>query len=131
VTFAPAIVSNKESFLNRPILENNYTFIKSKGGYERVNFSNILYLKASGAYTNIITEKRSFVISANLSHVVDQMGSSKIVRCHRSYAINIDHIVFFDDTTVSLKKGYNQIDLSMSMGFRSNVINKLQRLKSN
>lgn len=59
-----------------------------------VNTNDILYLKASGAYTQIVkTDNSSLLVSRNLKSFEDNFEyDKKFLRIHKSYIINTTHI---------------------------------------
>lgn len=60
-------------------------------GYEILDIENIVYLKAEGSYTRIVTlSNQSFVMSKNLKYFDTILANNKtFVRIHRSYIANI------------------------------------------
>ena len=59
-----------------------------------VNSNDILYLKAEGAYTQIIkTDNSSLLVSRNLKSFEDNLEfDSKFMRIHKSYIVNTNYI---------------------------------------
>lgn len=109
---------------------DNYIFVRSNKGYERVNFADILYIRAAGAYSDIISTKKSLLISASLKSVVDQLNCGFIKRCHRSYAVNTHKVTFFNDVSLEIATAKKDVQLPISMGYRSEVMKNLPRMKS-
>lgn len=109
---------------------DHYIFVRSNKGYERVNFADILYIRAAGAYSDIISTKKSLLISASLKSVVEQLNCGFIKRCHRSYAVNTHKVTFFNDVSLELATAKKDVQLPISMGYRSEVMKHLPRMKS-
>lgn len=67
-------------------------------GYLFLQLSDILYLKADGAYTHIYLQaKPPVTVSKNLKYFEAALnGLPGFVRVHRSYLINTSHIVKYD-----------------------------------
>lgn len=107
-----------------------YIFVKSGKSYKKVPYAQIQYIKASGAYCDIMLQGRFYTISASLNKVLEQLGTDDIVRCHRSFAVNIDMISSFDDTTIKLDCKDERITLPISMTYRSEMMDVLPKLKS-
>jgi DNA-binding LytR/AlgR family response regulator len=107
-----------------------YIFVKSGKSYKKIPYAQIQYIKASGAYCDIVLQGRSFTISASLNRVLEQLDTLDIVRCHRSFAVNVDMISSFDDTTIRLDCKDERITLPISMTYRSEMMEVLPRLKS-
>jgi DNA-binding LytR/AlgR family response regulator len=108
----------------------NYIFVRSNRGYERISFSDILYIRAGGAYSDIITLDHSYILSTSLKNVLEQLECDFIKRCHRSYAVNIHKITFFNDVSLELTTTSKDIHLPITVGYRSSIMDKLKRLRS-
>jgi two-component system LytT family response regulator len=62
-----------------------------------IEVKDIVYIQASGAYSEIIyTGKRSIVSSKPIAFYADILNPDIMVRTHRSYLININHVVSID-----------------------------------
>jgi len=113
-----------------PKIGKPYIFVKSGKSYKKIRYHQIQYIKASGAYCDIMLQGRFFTISASLNRVLEQLETDVIVRCHRSFAVNVDMISSFDDTTIKLDCKEERITLPISMTYRSEMMHVLPRLKS-
>lgn len=72
---------------------NDRIFIKdSKNCFNKVDISEIIYIKGEGSYSVIETVNGRFVTSFNLKAIELKIGNPKIARIHRSYLINIDRV---------------------------------------
>lgn len=130
-TFDKAKVVGPSSYLTKPVniwdlvraielsitnasiasLPNNRGFLLEKAFYlrsnqqtfEKVATDQILYLKASGAYTEIITINRTFLFSDNLSYFERRLLSLKLLRVHRSWIVNIDKVDRIEDMSLIVR----------------------------
>jgi DNA-binding LytR/AlgR family response regulator len=94
----PKLSSMKES--SKLDLLNNCLFLKKKCHFERVNFSNIFWLKAENNYTVIHTIKGDFIYSTVLKNFTEKLPIEQFVRVHRSYIINLSKIEGFEGKMV-------------------------------
>lgn len=85
-------------------------FVRGKNRFERIDLKDIRYLEASGNYTDIITEKNKYVVTAKLGHLESQLNEAYFFRCHRSYMVNLKMVDGFDDVNVYI--GSNKIPIS-------------------
>lgn len=97
-------VEKKESYPNKRLellLENalagNNNFrriaISSYEGLYFIKMENIVYLEASGNYTNIFTQDRKkYLSSRSLKDFEELLSSSQFIRIHNSYIINKDFV---------------------------------------
>lgn len=67
-------------------------FIKSSDYLQKVMYDQILYLEAEGAYTNIITEEKKYVISQTLKKVESKIEAPYLLKIHRSFIINTQNV---------------------------------------
>lgn len=80
-------LSKKPSTLNKQSL-----LIPEKNAYVRVDLSEVLYLEANGAYTQINTLKKVLTSSKNLKYFESQIQSDRFFRVHTSFIINLDMV---------------------------------------
>jgi two-component system LytT family response regulator len=62
-----------------------------------IEVKDIIYIQASGAYSEIIyTNKRSMVSSKPIAFYADLLNPEIMIRTHRSYLVNVNHVVSID-----------------------------------
>jgi two-component system LytT family response regulator len=73
--------------------------IKTRSGGNHLQFTmdQILYCKAEGSYSRVFAEGDStgILISKSLSYFIKLSRNSDMVRCHRTYLVNIKKIGCF------------------------------------
>jgi DNA-binding LytR/AlgR family response regulator len=67
-------------------------FIKNKKRLEKISLKDILWVEAYDIYAMIKTVQGKYLLSHSLKAVEEKFPSSKFIRVHRSYLINIDKI---------------------------------------
>lgn len=105
-----------------------YIFVKDKERYIRVFLKDIVFIKANGVYSEVYTHDSKYLVSNCLSGVVKQLEPRYIIRCHRSYAVNICHIEAFWES--SLFVGIDQISVPVGLKFKHKVFDLLPVLRS-
>ncbi len=90
--------------------------LPSLNGFELVEISSVLYLKASNTYTEIYfdDEKKSAIISKSLKLVEAQLNPNQFLRIHDSITININKVKQYvkgEGGTVILTNG-TSLDIS-------------------
>jgi DNA-binding LytR/AlgR family response regulator len=94
--------------------------------YKRIKVSDIVYLKAGGSYSTIETMSDSHLFSFPLKDALEQIKSSRIVRVHRSYAVNLDQVSAISGNQLILThKG----QIPMSSDLKEQVLGKLHLMK--
>lgn len=78
-------------------------------GYQFVAPSDILMLKAEGAYCSVVlTNAQKMLVSKKLGAMYELLDHPRLFRCGRSYVVNLDHVDKFeksDGGTVTMVGG--------------------------
>lgn len=98
--------------------------VKRDGRLHRINENTISHLKAYDNYCYVFTQVQTYLVPLTLKKVSEQLQSSKFVKAHRSYFVNISHVTGVNKNELIL--GEQTIPLSASQ--KKNVINKLKAL---
>lgn len=73
--------------------------VAEKGMQHVVNFSEIIAIEAHDAYSTIHLTGRKIVVSKNLGHFETTLeGFRQFVRTHKSWIVNLDHLVSYAKT---------------------------------
>jgi DNA-binding LytR/AlgR family response regulator len=91
---------DKEHFLQL----KDYIFIKQNYRFVKFKLSEILFAEADNNYVNIHTQAQKFALRISLADLVERLQFSRLVRVHRSYAVNIDAISSFDEQVIRIDK---------------------------
>ena len=84
-----------------PILQmGDYVFVKYNYQFVKVPLADILFVAADSNHINLHTSDRKFVLRLSLGQLFD-----RLIRIHRSYAVNIDAIQSFTEQKVLTGKG--------------------------
>jgi DNA-binding LytR/AlgR family response regulator len=74
-------------------LVNDSLFIRDGFGFKKVLIAEILYLKADGSYSLLVSKEFSKIYTENLSFLAEKFAFAKeLIRVHRSYIVNINYI---------------------------------------
>lgn len=103
---------------------DDYLFVKTNHGLQRINQRDIRYLQAMGDYVNLVTADRRFPILGRLKDLLQRMPEGRFVRSHRSYAINLDHLERIEDGAAIIGKD----SVPISDSYRAEVYARLKML---
>lgn len=79
------------SFLNSAA--RKYALIWVKDCYAKIDFDDILWIKAEGSYSSIrLVRKKEMTVSFNLAVIEKTLPVLDFVRIHRSYIVNLRHV---------------------------------------
>ncbi len=83
----------------RQLTENTHyafrknVFIRDNHRFERLDFEDILYLKAESSYVHIVTKVKKYLLTSDtLGSMLSKINRDWLVRVHRSYAVNIQAV---------------------------------------
>jgi len=95
------------------ILPENYFFIKTSNGYEKILHQEILFIEANQNYSFIHTRRGKFITLTALGTIEEQLPPAKFLRVHKSYVVSVDQIqglsgneITIDKHRVPLSKNY-------------------------
>lgn len=72
--------------------QKHFIFIKDGLKNIKIEFEDILFIKGSGNYLDIFTDKKTYSPRMTFSELVEKLPSTQFIRIHQSYIINIGHI---------------------------------------
>jgi two-component system, LytTR family, response regulator len=76
----------------RPTNEVSFIFVKTTEGQVRVGFTDLLYCEAQGNYVTFQMEKEKIISRMTLSEI-EKLLPSHFIRSHRSFLVNLKHII--------------------------------------
>jgi DNA-binding LytR/AlgR family response regulator len=89
-----------------PILQmGDYVFVKYNYQFVKVRLADILFVLADSNHIRLHTSDKKFVLRLSLSQLFDRLLFDRLIRIHRSYAVNVDAIQSFTEQTVLTGKG--------------------------
>lgn len=105
-----------------PTGSHDHIFVNIGGQWERVEISDILYLKSAHVYTEIHTTEGKKVTRRSLSQLVDELEAQDIIRVHRSIAVNLRRVSQFDSHVLRID---NQ-EFAISASYKRAVKEKIR-----
>ncbi|NOT73605.1 MAG: response regulator transcription factor [Cyclobacteriaceae bacterium] len=80
--------------------KENYFFIKCDHRYEKIFFSDILYIEGMENYVVIHTTQQKYVTLLRMKTVEDTLPSSDFIRIHKSFIVSVKAISSIDGNEV-------------------------------
>jgi len=94
----------------------NYFFVKTEFRYEKVNFSEILYIEGMGDYLRIVTKTKKIMTLQNFKRMEESLPIDQFCRVHKSYIIAFDKIESIErnrikiaDQLIPISESYKKI----------------------
>ncbi|GAB3990951.1 hypothetical protein GCM10028807_19470 [Spirosoma daeguense] len=104
-------------------------FLPYNKGYEKIAKNDVVYLRASGAYTHIclVGEEKPRLFTLNLGYLAQYFPNPNFYRISRSLLINLNHIVRLESTQLLLS---NQVVIPIPEGSRADLLKKLSVIRT-
>lgn len=117
----PLHTGNEKKPEKEPFLQlNDYLFIKQNYRFVKFRLDEFLYAEADNNYVNIHTRTQKFSLRLSLSDLLERVKLIRLVRIHRSYAVNINEISSFDDEIVRI----GEKELPLGRNFRQTFMDQ-------
>lgn len=91
---------NRETILQ---IDSNL-FIRQNHQFLKVRLADILFLEADNNYIVLQTTTQKFALRMPLSSALERIDYAKLVRVHRSFAVNVGNMDSFSDAEISIGK---------------------------
>ena len=105
-----------------PILQmGDFVFIKYNYQFVKVPLADVLLVQANRNHISLHTSDRKFVLRLSLGQLFDRLVFDRLIRIHRSYAVNIDGIQSFTEQTVLTGKG----ELPIGRNYKEDFLKRL------
>ncbi|MEQ9229519.1 MAG: response regulator [Cyclobacteriaceae bacterium] len=85
------------------VINDDHLFVRVKNRLEKVKFDDILLIEANDIYATLITGSRKYILSYSLKTLQEKISSSVLMRVHRSFMININHIDAIEDNYIIIQ----------------------------
>jgi len=85
-------VSRVEQRLESQKSKEAFFFIKDGFKNIKVAFEDVLFIKGSGNYLDIVTKTKTHTTRMTFLEMVEKLPTSKFIRIHQSYLVNVEHI---------------------------------------
>ncbi len=72
---------------------NNILFVKTGKEYQKIDTTTIQFIKSNGDYTQIFTTTGKYLVSQPLKYWIDKLPTAIFCQIHKSYLINVPHII--------------------------------------
>ena len=84
----------------QPSDDPNFTFVKVDAKLVRVAYDEVRYIEALGDYVHIVTATSKLIVYSTMKAVEEKFPSSRFVRVHRSFIVNVNRIQALKDNSL-------------------------------
>lgn len=103
--------------------EATYVFVKHDGKLVKINFADILYIKAEQEYSHIFTQNKKLLVSMHLKLLERMLPEKTFTRIHRSYIIPQEIATSIDGNTIQIG---DDIKLPIGSTYKEVLLQKLK-----
>jgi DNA-binding LytR/AlgR family response regulator len=96
----PARQADREPLLRL----NDNLFVKMNYRFVKLPLSSICYVAADNNHAHLVASDKKYVVRLSLNQVLESIGWDRLIRIHRSYAVNIDAVSSFTEQEVTVNK---------------------------
>ena len=96
-------VAKKEKVTPAPAIKNDF-YVNIDRRLIKIDLPSIYLIEAKGDYINIKTEEKNYIVHSTLKKIEEKLPDSLFLKVHRSYIINVKHIIDIEDNSVLIKK---------------------------
>lgn len=122
--FPKGLINEPKKEESPELLIKDAIFVRHAGSLVKVKFTDILWLKADGNYTTLVTRKAVFSVRNILKNFEDELPTGQFMRIHKSYLVRIDEIESIN--TKDLKVAGDLVPVGRT--YYHTLINGIQKL---
>jgi DNA-binding LytR/AlgR family response regulator len=103
-------------------VDQEYFFIKCDSKYERINFSELLFIESLQNYVVVHTAERKYITYLTLSAVEEQLPQQQFMKIHKSYLIALNKVKAIEGNEVVLQNNHH---IPISRALKDEVMNRI------
>lgn len=107
-----------EGIASNSVLKDSI-FVKKQHLYYRIQFEDIMFIKADNVYLEVNTVDKKFLVRSPLKDYLEKLPRNKFYRAHKSYIVNVDHIdainskdILVNETLIPISKDFKEFIIS-------------------
>jgi DNA-binding LytR/AlgR family response regulator len=82
------------------MVTNNHLFLKVDTRLVKVKEEEIFYVEAKGDYVLFKTAEKGHIVHSTMKKVEEKLNPARFLKVHRSFIINLDHVVDIEDNSL-------------------------------
>lgn len=104
----------------KPVVEEDYFFIRCGNKYEKIFFDDVLYLESMQNYVNIYTIKGKYTTLINLKSLEQNFDNNLFMRVHKSYMVSVRKIDMIEGNEIFMQS----FRIPLSRSYRDHVLER-------
>jgi DNA-binding LytR/AlgR family response regulator len=98
----------------------DHLFIKQNYKFFKFSVAEIVFAETDNNYVMLQTRTQKFVVRLSLGELLERINYPSFIRIHRSFAVNLNEIVYFDEQTVKIGQREFPLGRNYRQGFLDN-----------
>jgi DNA-binding LytR/AlgR family response regulator len=105
-------------------VDDTHLWVKTEGKYEKIGYSDIIYIQGSKDYVNINLAGGKIISKIiTMKTLESKLPVSQFIRCHRSYIVNLNRISELEDSnTIRINDGEVPNLIPIGKQYKTNVM---------
>ncbi len=83
---------------------NDHLFLKVETRLVKVKEEDILYVEAKGDYVLFKTVEKGHIVHSTMKKVEEKLNPARFLKVHRSFIINLEHVVDIEDSSLLINQ---------------------------
>lgn len=100
----------------------DHIFVKHNYAFVKVKLSEIRYIEADNNYVHLVVPGNRMLLRLSMNQLLEKISYPKLVRIHRSFAVNMEHILSFTEYDVRL----DQQELPIGRSYKEDFLRHFQ-----
>ncbi|GAB5562975.1 MAG: LytTR family DNA-binding domain-containing protein [Winogradskyella sp.] len=117
-------VTQKKQIVQEIKPTTDYFFVKTEYRYQKLFFSDILFLKGLSDYVAIQTKEGKVLTLQNMKDFEKDLPKDRFIRVHKSYIVALEHIDYIERNRIVINKEYIPISATYKETFWNKIDNK-------
>jgi len=107
---------------------SEHFFVKQGQTLTRLKYSEIVWIEALENYITIYTADKKYTILHTMKNVEQRLPSDQFIRVHRSFIVNIEHILSIEENNIVLQTKAETKHIPIRKRHKSDLITRLNLL---
>jgi DNA-binding LytR/AlgR family response regulator len=105
--------------------EEDSFFIRTKNGYVKLSYDEILYIKAMENFVQIITRKETFIKLVSMKKILEQLPTEQFLQVHRSFIVNKEAVISIEKDMILIEN----LEIPIGSSYKDTVLKNLVKQK--
>lgn len=105
----------------------SFFFVKADKKLVKVNFDDIIYIEGLKDYVIIRLDQSRIITLQTMKSLEDKLPHDRFMRIHRSYIVNLNHILSLDGNEVDVSEKGTTKQLPIGKNYKDELLNKINQ----